>query len=507
MAGTAPFIILDEYCKHQEGGYRVVAEEIVAEGPEKLFSHVPVLHYGALMTVDKDEIEKYHAIKSLFDDYVFRYSQRKKGESMNPLSVAIFGPPGSGKSFGVRQMAASCGDFQMTSLNLSQYSDPEQLFRALHHALHQDEEKLPLIFFDEFDAELSGVSRGWMKYFLAPMQDGKYNYNGSVQPIPGAIFVFAGATASSFREFLPDEEETEKEAFRRVKGPDFVSRLTGILNIKGPNPLSQADRSHLLRRALLLREQITRKVPALYDRESGRINISRGLLSALLNVSVYRHGARSMDFILDMSRLSHVTRFTPSCLPVDEQLDIHLDVEDFQRRLAFEQMVGDQVETYAKIAHGRFRENRLQEAERLGASQAELERLSKEDDMKVWSELDEFYREGYRSQFRYIGEQLQDFNVSIGMRPILPGSLDAITELFGPALEQMANLEHERWMRDKYRTGWHYGPKDSALKTSPELVPFEELPESTKEFIRVSVRSIPANLKQIGYELYKKSSL
>ena len=32
MAGTAPFIILDEYCKHQEGGYRVVAEEIVAEG-------------------------------------------------------------------------------------------------------------------------------------------------------------------------------------------------------------------------------------------------------------------------------------------------------------------------------------------------------------------------------------------------------------------------------------------------------------------------------------------
>ena len=60
------------------------------------------------------------------------------------------------------------------------------------------------------------------------------------------------------------------------------------------------------------------------------------MLSALLSVSEYRHGSRSLEFILDMSRLTEVNRFTPACLPIDEQPDIHLDVTDFRKRLSYE---------------------------------------------------------------------------------------------------------------------------------------------------------------------------
>lgn len=41
-----------------------------------------------------------------------------------------------------------------------------------------------------------------------------------------------------------------------------------------------------------------------------------------------------------------------------------------------------------------------------------------------------------------------------------------------------ASVEHERWREQKVNDGWTYGPvKDSAAKTSPWLVPFEDLTE------------------------------
>lgn len=83
------------------------------------------------------------------------------------------------------------------------------------------------------------------------MQDGEYTLDGSPLPIPGAVFVFAGATASSFSEFLPQAPE-DVHRFQAIKGPDFVSRLKGILDIKGPNPTCVTDKKHIIRRAMLL---------------------------------------------------------------------------------------------------------------------------------------------------------------------------------------------------------------------------------------------------------------
>lgn len=503
-ADAAPFCILDEYCKNYPGGYLSVAEMIVYVGADWLYEHVPVCRFNKMATVDRDEIESYHTIKALLDDYILRYDASDEGEMVQPLSVAVFGPPGSGKSFGVKQIAASCGRYKVFSLNVSQYKGPGELFEALDEALKSAEDQIPLIFFDEFDSELEGTSRGWLKYFLAPMQDGEYTLKGKINAIKGAVFVFAGGTASSFRGFLPQNPE-ETERFRKIKGMDFVSRLKGVLNIKGINPVNERDRAHIIRRAMILRGQLERNIPGVFTHGDSKANVSRALLSALLRVSIYRHGARSLEFILAMCRLSDVDRFTPSCLPLDEQLDIHLDVKDFQQKLTFEQVMGDMVEIYAKNAHENYRQKHLEEARKLGADEETLSKVREEEEMADWDQLDEYYKESYRSQIRYLGEKLEDYETDIGIRPVVEGEADTIAELYGPVLEEVAEMEHKRWNIEKLKDGWKYGSFDAELKQSPEIVPYEELDSKTKEFIRKNVREVPQLLKAIGYELYYKS--
>lgn len=503
-ANAAPFCILDEYCKNYPGGYLSVAEMIVYVGADWLYEHVPVCRFNKMATVDRDEIESYHTIKALLDDYILRYDASDEKESVQPLSVAVFGPPGSGKSFGVKQIAASCGRYQVFSLNVSQYKGAGELFEALDEALKSAGDQIPLIFFDEFDSELEGTSRGWLKYFLAPMQDGEYTLKGKINTVKGAVFVFAGGTASSFQGFLPQNPE-ETERFRKIKGMDFVSRLKGVLNIKGINPVNQRDRAHIIRRAMILRGQLERNIPGVFTHGDSKANVSRALLSALLRVSFYRHGARSLEFILAMCRLSDVDRFTPSCLPLDEQLDIHLDVKDFQQKLTFEQVMGDMVEIYAKNAHENYRQKHLEEARKLGAGEETFSKVREEAEMADWDKLDEYYKESYRSQIRYLGEKLEDYETDIGIRPVVDGEADTIAELYGPVLEELAQMEHMRWNMEKLKDGWKYGNFDPELKQSPEIVPYEELDPKTKEFIRKNVREVPQLLKAIGYELYYKA--
>ena len=505
VSRSAPFCILDEFCKTQNGGYLAVAQEIVLNGPERLFRNVPVCRYRALSTVDLDEIENYHAIKTLMGEYIYAYDHPlQKGKAPKPISVAVFGPPGSGKSFGVKQIANSLERFRIASLNLSQYHSAGEMFAALDAALVYEDNLIPLIFFDEFDSELGGISRGWLKYFLAPMQDGEYTLDGRTLSIRGAVFVFAGGTAPSFPEFLPHDEESTA-AFQRVKGPDFVSRLKGILNIKGPNPVSVTDRRHIIRRALLLRNLFQGQARNFFNEETGQVNISRALLRALLRVSEFRHGSRSMEFIVGMSRKAGISRYTPSCLPLAEQLDIHLDVDDFISKLSFEQLMGDMVEQYARAAHEMHREQRIHDAVRFGMPEDEIARIQSEDRMADWELLDELYKENKRSQIRYLGERFDRFNTGIGLRPILPDAADTLSELYGPVLEQLSVLEHQRWMLDKQANGWTVGKLDTQLRKHPDMVPYEQLDESVKDYVRVSVRNIPAYLKAIGYELYRKS--
>jgi hypothetical protein len=261
---------------------------------------VPVLRFNDLFAVERDEIERFSAIANLMRSYA--RSKEKK-----PLSIAVFGPPGSGKSFAVTQLAHTViHDLEPIVINLSQLKSPEELMKALTDVPKKEmikDGQCSLVFFDEFDSQLDGTKLGWLKYFLAPMQDGKCRYEGAEYPLERAIFVFAGGINPSFERFdpkadppshTPDVVESHHEkvsAFVEQKGPDFISRLRGHINILEVNTESGRTK-HLIRRAIHLRSFFVRE-KRLDENRVARID--NAIAYALLTVDRYRHGARSME--------------------------------------------------------------------------------------------------------------------------------------------------------------------------------------------------------------------
>jgi hypothetical protein len=187
-AGSFWTILQDRYRDNLE----LVSEQIVLEGPEETLREVPLGKFGALLTVDRQEIESFRSIHTLVNEYLSQDRPKR------PLSIAVFGAPGSGKSFGITQVAKSIAPKQIEKLefNLSQFESAEELIDALHQVRDLGlSGKIPLVFWDEFDTPHRNVPLGWLRYFLAPMQDGKFREEQLVHPIGRAIFVFAGGTS------------------------------------------------------------------------------------------------------------------------------------------------------------------------------------------------------------------------------------------------------------------------------------------------------------------------
>lgn len=504
MSNVRSINILDNYCRNYPGGYLQVAEKVVIDGPETLYKNVPVSTHGSLTTVDLDERESYDSIKDLMSDYIYNVDNKVQGSSLMPLSIAVFGAPGSGKSFGVKQIAKSLGRFDVFTINLSQYKTYDEMLIVLDGALSASED-IPLIFFDEFDSEYNGIARGWLKFLLAPMQDGEFTIGIRTVEIKKAVFVFAGGTASTFNEFIPGSDD-EFEQFKSAKGPDFVSRLKGTLNVKGPDKTSITDRAYIIRRALLLRELLIRKIPGIYDSETGTINISPGLLSALLRTSTYRHGTRSLEFIIDMSRVAGVKKFIPACLPLPDQLDIHVDRNDFYCRLASERISVEAIDNLVQLVHDIYCSQTIASAVKRGASEIEMHKIESSPRMQSWERLDEETKDSYSMLVKRLIESMESSYFPIGIRPKAKLQSDTITELFGSQLNRLTELFYAINIESKREKGWRYGEtEDTELLLSPDIRNFDELSIERQEEIQLLVRSIPKLLKDVGLELYQKA--
>jgi hypothetical protein len=161
-----------------------MAAKLVRLGDENQDIQSPCAKFGNLTTYDPSEIVNFRTVKRLVREYL------EAGVTDRPLSIGVFGKPGSGKSFGVKEVVSSLlpGNTPVWTFNLSEFQTVAELARTFHiiHDLTRDG-SMPLIFFDEFDCSLNGEMCGWLKYFLAPMQDGKFNDGSDIHPIGRAI--------------------------------------------------------------------------------------------------------------------------------------------------------------------------------------------------------------------------------------------------------------------------------------------------------------------------------
>lgn len=329
---------------------------------------LPMGRFGNLWTLDRDEIESLRAVRNIVRRYINNKKDRK------PLSLAVFGPPGSGKSFAVREILSGSvfrafdfsegiGDKQRNTrerkiesnrksreINLSELCSPAELYDRMRYGMNCFKNKgtnideIPVFFLDEFDSEVGGYL-GWLKNCLGFMQDGfipaaPCEVDAKVKSLPieikRSILVFAGGTKKTYLDFSCEDasiSEKERLAFKTAKGPDFVSRLRGHIDIKGVNKIGADDNTFLVRRAILLRSFVTKYM--LYDKRAecgeGRqeADIDPSVIFAMLKTGSYKHGARSMEALVSMCMPLHgmVQR---SSLPSEPLMNMHVNASEFK---------------------------------------------------------------------------------------------------------------------------------------------------------------------------------
>ena len=504
---SSSWYILNDVAKSvEEMAYNYVRKE-----SDPALNLAPVGRFGNLLTLDRSEIESFGSIKNLIKEYL------DSPRATSPLCIAVFGPPGSGKSFGITEVAKSVAPGRLPAapleFNLSQFNSGDDLVAAFHKVRDVAlTGKTPVVFFDEFDAEFNG-RLGWLKYFLAPMQDGKFRHGEAVHPIGKAILVFAGGTRHTLAEFSIDEaqqrakqepkkkegkdaqkckdgddkREKEADAFKNAKGTDFVSRLRGYVNIKGPDQIDEADRLYMIRRAIVLRFLLKKNARQIFN--GSECLIDPGVLRALIKVPRYKHGIRSIQAIIEMSALSDRKSFEQVSLPPPEQLELHVNAEEFSRLVIRDVLLGDARERLAQAIHEKYRHDNRGSKE------------PKDPAMAPWAKLREDLKESNRRQADQIPAKLKaidcDFTPVCGRKP----KRIVITR---EEYEKMAEMEHESFVREKRLAGWSQGNmRDESRKIRTDLVEWAALPYVLKEYDRKAVEAIPELLAQAGFEIYR----
>jgi hypothetical protein len=482
-----------------------IAMEYVKNGSAKELENVPVVQFGKLLTVDNSEIENFRGIRNLIKEYLGNTKLNK------PLSIAVFGPPGSGKSFAVKNAADSAmggkGRKEVLEYNISQFESPLDIVRAFHEVRDYTlTGAAPLVFFDEFDSSYKSQPLGWLKYFLAPMQDGEFKEGEKTHPIGRAIFVFAGGTSRSLKEFSREDDAKKQDngddfqRFIEAKGPDFVSRLKGYVDILGPNPIDLdtrqdaapfRDRFFVIRRAVLLRAILLQQKAIVDDNK--KISIDDDVLRSLLMIPKYKHGARSMSAIVNMSMFEGRTGFEKAALPSPEQLRLHLDPGAFMNILDRDLIV--KTASLDRAIHEIYQDTQREQAGSKPGNQIAN---------TGWDDLGEDIKQLNLMLARNIPFYLLWINCSYRPKTGNPGQEQQPGTLTGEEIEYLARMAHERWCHEKRSDGWIYGdPRDDDKKLHNCLVLWEQLPDELKKIDRNTMKSIPRILDRAGFEIYR----
>jgi len=192
---------------------------------------------------------------------------------------------------------------------------------------------IPLVFFDEFDCKFNVNDMGWVKFFLAPMQDGGFFDGETSHPIGRAIFVFAGGNSHNYKDFF-NKCEFDKDDKKEAKLRDFISRLRGHVDITKCDPEKKEehpDELYKIKRGIVLRTNILEQAKQIVD--NNKIHIDKHVLRAFIKVDRYIHGVRSIQAIVEMSNLKNKKSYEPSALPHENQLNLHVNAKLFNNLL------------------------------------------------------------------------------------------------------------------------------------------------------------------------------
>jgi hypothetical protein len=520
---------------------------------------VPHGRFGDLVSIDRYEMETLRGLHQRILAYV------KLKKTKQPLCLGAFGPPGAGKSFGIKQIAREVLGKKVPILefNLSQFDTPDMLIGAFHQvrdAVLKGE--TPVVFWDEFDCQ----EYKWLQYLLAPMQDGTFQESGHTHMLGKCIFVFAGGTSYDFEHFGPapmpvgwiaeyastemdakdlppdadpkaitglrsfyksHDEKTQEDLvandrFRLMKGPDFVSRLDGYINVLGPNRRRVYDWSARawkiedlhditfpVRRAFLLRSFLGAQ-----KNEDG-LDIDRDLLRALLHVPRYVHGARSLEKIVKPLAES-AKPYHRAYLPPPQVLNQHLDSRD-----KFEVIYRGNLDFLSTTNLHRIAAAIDENYNRLIAQRDQLARreLSEQEFVDAFNAMTNTWNKATNLA---AAQRLPDVLALASLRLVqgeaTSDEVKTVQEHLKNHLEILADEEHKLWMKFHLDNGWRQVTNQldglegdardaeiSRLKKEERchwlLLPFSKLPDGQKPKDHDAILHYPDMAELVGWKI------
>lgn len=95
------------------------------------------------------------------------------------------------------------------------------------------------------------------------------------------------------------------------------------------------------------------------------------------------------------------------------------------------------------------------------------------------------------------------------MKTYIPHPIDTsgieLPEDLSVLAEEIARNVHEVYVSNRLNEGWSYGPKrDDSKKENPTMVPYDELPESEKDYDRATSQETIKLILKLGFEIKKK---
>jgi hypothetical protein len=391
------------------------------------------------------------------------------------------------------------------------------------------------------------------------MEDGEFQEGQLIHNIGKSIFVFAGGTCSNMEEFEVKAQKAVSE-----KGPDFLSRIKGFINVMGPNPVlpfvqtptaaptrqdeteqfiaaKNADPEFIIRRGILLNSLLHIGFGKLF--KDGALQIDDGVLNAFLLVPKYKHGSRSMQTVFKISQLFGKTKFNRSDLPPESQMDMHVDGELFYDLLsqkpkyfeggkAFYYLVNEidlDEGVVDQIASGIHAVYSL--VFKLDVTDDPL-KITKDQFISFFNErksLPEGLPADEVSQNYHNARKIPEKLAAVGFAVVPLDAKEPADELTQAEFEQVSRLEHLRWVRHHIDNGWLYAPeKNKAVKQHDALVAWDEeerqkvaavygrsyaqkmgtepgatLSEYYRNLDRVITKAIPWILESVGYKMVR----
>jgi ppGpp synthetase/RelA/SpoT-type nucleotidyltranferase len=134
----------------------------------------------------------------------------------------------------------------------------------------------------------------------------------------------------------------------------------------------------------------------------------------------------------------------------------------------------------------------------------------KPDNLKPWERLPATYQTANQEQAVYTVRILEaaGFGVQNAGDPVDAEKLEPFGCFTADEIERMAQLEHGRWVVERLRDGWRWGPRDDANKLHNCLVGWEDPtltdgPDGVKRYDREAVCAYPDILATAGLAIFR----